>query len=62
VQLKKAADEMEAKEYQAARMTQQSRHAMEAAKLQARRVREAEALQKKLQVGNVGRVLVGSLP
>jgi len=41
---------LEEKEYQQALAAQQSRHAMEAGKLHARRMREVEALQKKLQV------------
>ncbi|KAF5835143.1 hypothetical protein DUNSADRAFT_7818 [Dunaliella salina] len=56
--LKQAADELESKEYEAARAAQQSRQAMEAAKLQVRCTREAEALQKKLQLSYDEHVLM----
>mmetsp|Transcript_6784 Transcript_6784/g.18213 ORF Transcript_6784/g.18213 Transcript_6784/m.18213 type:complete len:356 (+) Transcript_6784:119-1186(+) len=56
--LKKAADALESKEFEAAKAAQQSRQAMEAAKLQVRCTREAEALQKKLQLSYDEHVLM----
>lgn len=50
LQLKASADQMEEREYKAAAAAQLNRQNMEYSKLQSRQMRDAEALQRKLQV------------